>query len=305
MNNPPGKFRLDFVLTPHANMSRRKAARITLAMGGGVFLGDQQKALSRRYLNIMLECLTKLDIEWLKAYPNTPRLAQAGMLYREEPPGQEDWQDIPTCLLMGIADCVPASSPVVMMQPVVWSSSGEPALGIEVRLISELVSGDLIFDGTGWAVVKAVVKSGQKKVLRFDLTNDCTLRCTSQHRVFRANGEEVRAEVLDVGNELLTPPALRPAVIRRVTVEEKTSPCVDIETSSGRFFLPAAGVIVHNCEDLAAWVAAERTVKDGIPSMAVWREFPRPDGLPGTLFHIVVERADGVAEDPSALYGMR
>ena len=92
--NRPGKFRLTYVLAPHITpygVSRRKSARITLALGGGAFLGNQEKALSRRYLNIMLRCLTEIDIEYLRTHPDTPRISQSGILYREEPPGQEDW----------------------------------------------------------------------------------------------------------------------------------------------------------------------------------------------------------------------
>lgn len=97
----PSPFRLDFVLAP----SRRKAARITLALGGGVFLGEREMALSRAYLDTMLRCLTEINLLYLQAHPDTPRIERSGVIYREEPPGQEDWQDIPTSLKMGIADC--------------------------------------------------------------------------------------------------------------------------------------------------------------------------------------------------------
>ena len=32
-------------------------------------------------------------------------LYDSGVRYMEEPPGQEDWQDIPTCLKMRAGDC--------------------------------------------------------------------------------------------------------------------------------------------------------------------------------------------------------
>lgn len=97
----PTPFRLTYALAP----SRRKVARVTLAMGGGLFAGDQEKEMSRQVLDIMLRCLTEIDVLYLRAHPETPRLYESGVFYREEPPGQEDWQDIPTSLFMGWLDC--------------------------------------------------------------------------------------------------------------------------------------------------------------------------------------------------------
>lgn len=97
----PDIFRFDFVVAP----SRRKIARVTLGLGGGLFLGQTEKALSNKALNRMLACLQGIDEDFLRAYPDTPRIMDSGVLYREEPPGQEDWQDIPSCLRMGTCDC--------------------------------------------------------------------------------------------------------------------------------------------------------------------------------------------------------
>lgn len=60
---------------------------------------------SHAALNIMLRNLAELDALWLRRHPEAPWLYQSGVHYKEEPPGQEDWQDIPTCIRMGIADC--------------------------------------------------------------------------------------------------------------------------------------------------------------------------------------------------------
>lgn len=53
-----------------------------------------------------------------------------------------------------------------------------------------------------------------------------------------------------------------------------------------------------DCEDLACWRAAELRVRDGEPARAV--------AVPGgrRTIHIVVRRADGSLEDPSAALGM-
>lgn len=53
-----------------------------------------------------------------------------------------------------------------------------------------------------------------------------------------------------------------------------------------------------DCDDLAPWLAAERTVRDGIVSI--------PTVVRSAVgFHVAVLRADGVSEDPSIMLGMR
>lgn len=70
-----------------------------------LFNGPEQRELSRQTLGVMLDLMTKIDVLFLLAHPETPSIYQSGVRYMEEPPGQEDWQDIPTCIKMGIADC--------------------------------------------------------------------------------------------------------------------------------------------------------------------------------------------------------
>lgn len=77
--------------------------RITFALD--LFNGPRERELSRRTLDVMLDSLFRIDCLYLQAHPDTPWLYQSGIRYMEEPPGQEDWQDIPTCLKMGLADC--------------------------------------------------------------------------------------------------------------------------------------------------------------------------------------------------------
>lgn len=53
-----------------------------------------------------------------------------------------------------------------------------------------------------------------------------------------------------------------------------------------------------DCDDLAPWLAAERTVRDGVLSI--------PNVIRSAVgYHVNVLRADGVTEDPSAVLGMR
>ncbi len=58
-------------------------------------------------LDVLLSALQEIDQNFLLAHPETPPLYSVGeqLLYMEEPTGQEDWQDVPTCLRMLLCDC--------------------------------------------------------------------------------------------------------------------------------------------------------------------------------------------------------
>jgi hypothetical protein len=77
--------------------------RVTFALG--LFNGEKDRAISRAALAEMLRTLTVIDSLYLIAHPETPPLYKSGVRYMEEPPGQEDWQDISTCLRIGYGDC--------------------------------------------------------------------------------------------------------------------------------------------------------------------------------------------------------
>lgn len=49
-------------------------------------------------LEHLLRALVAVDIAWLLEHPETPNLYDAGIVYTEEPDGQDDWLDIPECL---------------------------------------------------------------------------------------------------------------------------------------------------------------------------------------------------------------
>ena len=70
-----------------------------------LFSGDHERKLSHATLNVLLHALTYIDVLYLRRHPETPRIYASGVVYMEEPPGMEEWQDIPTCIRMGIADC--------------------------------------------------------------------------------------------------------------------------------------------------------------------------------------------------------
>lgn len=70
-----------------------------------LFNGPADRSISDQTLLILLYALTDIDEAYLRKHPETPTLYQSKVRYVEEPPGQEDWQDVPTCLRMGRADC--------------------------------------------------------------------------------------------------------------------------------------------------------------------------------------------------------
>lgn len=77
--------------------------RITFVIN--LFKGEHDRPLSHETLRTLLFALMRADELYLRTHPDTPLLYQSGVRYQEEPPGQEDWQDIPTCLQLKIGDC--------------------------------------------------------------------------------------------------------------------------------------------------------------------------------------------------------
>jgi hypothetical protein len=77
--------------------------RFTYALD--LFHGKKEEKLSQAVLQEMLDGLTAVDEAHLRAHPDTPLMRESGILYEEEPPMMEDWQDAATCLRMGTFDC--------------------------------------------------------------------------------------------------------------------------------------------------------------------------------------------------------
>lgn len=70
-----------------------------------LFKGEHERDLSHKALQTLLTALTAIDEDYLRAHPETPDIYSGVVRYEEEPIGQEDWQDIPTSIRMGIVDC--------------------------------------------------------------------------------------------------------------------------------------------------------------------------------------------------------
>ena len=77
--------------------------RITFVLD--LFKGEHERELSHEALHTLPMALMYVDMKYLQAHPEVPGIYESGVRYEEEPPGQEDWQDIPTCLRMRVGDC--------------------------------------------------------------------------------------------------------------------------------------------------------------------------------------------------------
>jgi hypothetical protein len=56
-------------------------------------------------LRLMMEALIAANVAYLRLHPDTPRLYESGIRYEEEPGTQDDWNDIPETLSLGVGDC--------------------------------------------------------------------------------------------------------------------------------------------------------------------------------------------------------
>ncbi len=63
------------------------------------------RAERENVLMLLFEALIATNVAYLRARPQTPGLYASGIRYVEEPPGEEDWQDIPETLARGTGDC--------------------------------------------------------------------------------------------------------------------------------------------------------------------------------------------------------
>lgn len=79
------------------------SSRVTFCVD--LFKGAEEQELSHKALQTLLTALMTIDVDWLRAHPETPGIYDSHVRYEEEPVGQEDWQDIPTSLRLGVSDC--------------------------------------------------------------------------------------------------------------------------------------------------------------------------------------------------------
>lgn len=59
----------------------------------------------RGILGPMLDAMVAINVAYLQTHPQTPRLYQAGVVYRRERSGIEDWRNIPRILKEKEGDC--------------------------------------------------------------------------------------------------------------------------------------------------------------------------------------------------------
>lgn len=87
---------------PLTQRQHRSRARVTFVLD---LFSPGDRPLSHATLQCMLDALTDIDARYLRKHPETPAIYASGVRYEEEPPGQEDWQDVATTIRMGVGDC--------------------------------------------------------------------------------------------------------------------------------------------------------------------------------------------------------
>ena len=232
------------------------------------------------------------------AAPIQPLYA-SGVRYKEDPPGQENWKDIPAVLKDGHGDCLPLSTLVLRATD---GDVGElvPMLALKV--------GDRVMGDGNWTTVREVCVTGGKRVRVLSLDNGCALRSSREHKVFRLMSgnarEEIRVDEVKIGDALVTPTSMPARLCGTISVEtsrpvlhaianatrsnrnvahrvERISEagselCMDITTDSGVFWLPEPDVLVHNCDRLVAWRVAElRVAGHAADPVIKWRTVPK------------------------------
>ncbi len=196
--------------------SMSQPQRITLVLDD-LFSPDSREA-SDKALGYLLEALTCINVDYLRQHPKTPLLYESGVVYQEEPPGSEDWCNIPMCLKLGWADCLPLDT-LVLRGDYTFAPIGD------------LVPGDVIMgDGVPTRVLDFAV-TGEKSLLAFDLNNGCTLRCSTEHRLFLQDGTEKRAHEVKVGDRLKAPTDL-PCALEAWVPDGRISP-IDLAWLTG------------------------------------------------------------------------
>jgi len=231
--------------------------------------------------------------------PPIPPLYTSGVRYKADPPGEENWKDIPAVLKDGHGDCLPLSTLVLRSTS---DRFGElvPMLALEI--------GDRIMGDGAWTMVRDSCVTGGKRVLALHLDNGCQLRCSPEHKLFRLiignSREEVRAGEVKIGDALASPGAISvdlgldlrpetpPAVLCAIANARRSNRnvahrverisevgselCMDITTDSGVFWLPESDVLVHNCDRLVAWRCAElRVAGHQADPIIKWKTVPK------------------------------
>jgi hypothetical protein len=90
------------VLTGHESAPD---GRVPLVLGAFPPRSEHDRQIAHKCIEHCLRALTLIDEMYLRAHPEVPPLYTTGVRYEEEPPGQEDWQDVRTTLKKGVGDC--------------------------------------------------------------------------------------------------------------------------------------------------------------------------------------------------------
>lgn len=125
------RIRFGELADPSAPPRLDPSGRVTFALDA--FNGRQDSRESIEDLGALLDCLVQIDEAYLLKHRNVPLLYQSGVRYREEPLGQEDWQDIPVCLQMGVADCEDLSCWLIAEKRVRFGIAARPYIIPQLR----------------------------------------------------------------------------------------------------------------------------------------------------------------------------
>jgi hypothetical protein len=70
-----------------------------------LFSDPRNARLDEKALLSLMDALIDVNLAWLSAHPDTPRLYESGVVYIPENEGEEVFADIPTVLSVGGGDC--------------------------------------------------------------------------------------------------------------------------------------------------------------------------------------------------------
>ena len=247
-----------------------------------MFRGDWDQIWSQMRMLWLMEGLCRVNQTHLRQFNEFkkrglvefgyPPVYNSGLHYETEK-GTEIWPDIPS-LLQGTmgkgvyagpwGDCLPLDTPILRREHT-------------VDILARLRPGDVIVGDNAFTTVTAISVTGEKPILHIETADGTVLRCSPQHRVFTYSGEEKRAEKIMIDDLIRS--SLGNVRVTKI-VEGKPEMCGDITTDTGRFYLPEADVIVHNCEDLACYRVAElRELPWHYERIAPWKP-KKDDGKP-------------------------
>lgn len=182
---------------------------MTIVLKTKLFRGDWDQARSQYSILWFMEALCRVDQSHIRQMKHLaekgktepyPRIYKSGIHYERER-GTEEWLDIPTVLEGGSypgeypgpwGDCLPLSTLIMKND-------------YSLVPISSLVPGDRIMGDSEWTTVVEQMETGVKKILAFELDNGSVFRCSPNHRLFKEDGTEIRAEDVKPGDHLLTP----------------------------------------------------------------------------------------------------